>query len=198
MKIPRLEGALESVRNNQQGARLAAVTALVVALSAWTSCSARAITKEADAGIRKAVALRETATRFSQQFLPASSAETDEWARTTEEVARFAAPESAQLSLAQTISRIAEVAGMSAAKASFTPPDTVSFVEPRAMGDFTFQTAPYGVRLEGSAGVLAVARVILRLPPATEILSLSLAGDGERPKATFQLAVYQSPGGPQN
>lgn len=198
MKIPKPDGALEYVRKNRQGARLATVTALVVALSAWTSCSARGIMNEADAGIREAAALRETATRFSQRFLPASSVETDEWARTTEEVGRFASPESAQLSLAQTISRIAEVAGMSAAKASFTPPDTVGFVEPRAMGDFTFQTAPYGVRLEGSGSVLAVSRVILRLPPATEILSLSLDGDTDRPRATFQLAVYQSPGGPQN
>lgn len=188
--------AFEYVRKNQQVARLTAVTALVVALSAWTSCSARAITNEADAGIREAVAMRETATRFSRQFLPASSAESDEWARTTDEAAGFASPESAKLSLAQTISRIAEVAGMSAAKASFTTPDTVGFVEPRVMGDVTFQTAPYGIKLEGSGSVLAISRLILRLPPATETLSLSLAGDTDRPKATFQLAVYQSPGGP--
>lgn len=200
MKTPSLADAREYLRKkmNQETARLAALTALIVALSAWTSCSARAIAKQADAGIREAVAMRGTATRFSQQFLPASVAETDEWARTTEEVAGFASPEPAKLSLAQTISRIAEVAGMSAAKASFTPPDTVGYVEQRAMGDVTYQTAPYGIKLEGSGSLLAISRVILRLPPATETLTLSLTGDTDRPKATFQLVVYQSPGGPQN
>jgi len=190
--------ALGYLKKNQQVARLAAVTALVVALSAWTSCSARAVSKEAGVSIQEAVAMRETATRFSQQFLPASEAESEEWARTSEEVAMFASPESAQLSIAQTISRIAEVAGMSSAKASFTPPDTVGFVETRNMGEFSFQTAPYGISLEGSGSILAVSRVILRLPPATEILTLSLGGDTEQLKATFQLAVYQPAGGPQN
>lgn len=200
MKTPSLAEALEYLRTkkNQETARLAALTALIVALSAWTSCSARATAKQADAGIREAVAMRETATRFSQQFLPASVAETDEWARTTEEVAGFASPESAQLSLAQTISRIAEVAGLTGVKASFVPPDTLGVVEPRNMGDVTFNGAPYGVTLEGTGSVVAVSRVILRLPPATEVLSLSLAGDTDRPRATFQLAVYQAPGGPQN
>ncbi len=186
------------LRKRQQIAKTISVTGLVVVLSAWTSCSARKISKAAAVNIEEAVAIRETATRFAQQFLPATSAETDEWSRTTEEAAEFGSPEDARLSLAQSVSRIAEIAGMSGVKASFALPDTSGIAEVRKLGELTFQPASYGLSLEGTGSVLEMARVVIRLPPATEITSLSLAGDVENLKATFQLAVYQSAGGAQN
>lgn len=197
MKDLRLAEALAFMKKNLQAARLAGVTALVVALSAWTSCTAAGIANRAEAGIREAVAIRETAARFSTQFMPASAAESDEWGRTTIEAAAFGSPEPSRLSLAQTVSRIAEVAGLSGARASFTPSDSVGFADARMLGDLAFNPAAYGLRLDGSGGVGAVARVILRLPPATEITALSLSGDGSL-RATFHLAVYEPGGGPQN
>lgn len=198
MKDLKLAVALEFLKTNLQAARLAGVTALVVALSAWTSCNAAKIATDAETGIQEAVAIRETATRFSTQFMPASSAESDEWARTTLEAAAFGSPEPSRLSLAQTVSRIAEVAGLSRARASFTPADSVGYADARVLGDLAFNPASYGLRLEGSGGVGAVGRVILRLPPATEITAVSLTGDNGDIRATFHLAVYEPGGGPQN
>src|SRR5688572_11427278 len=96
---PKLAEAGAFIRKNQQAVKMAGVTALIIAMSAWTSCSARAITKEARTDISEAVAIRETATRFSQQFLAATTGETDEWARTTEAAAEFGSPEALKVSL---------------------------------------------------------------------------------------------------
>lgn len=188
-------GAL--LRRHEQIARLSGVTALVVLLSSWTSFSAWKTAKEARAGVEEAVAVRTTATRLAQQFVPASSAETDEWSRTTAEAAEFGTSEALKVSLAQTVSRIAEVAGMSAVKASFSSAEAVAASGPRSVGELTFAPA-FALQLEGTGSMSEAARVILRLPPATEIVSLSLSGDSGELKATFQLAVYQPEGGPQN
>lgn len=188
-------GAL--LRRHQQVARLSGVTALVVLLSAWTSCSAWKTTKQARADVAEAVAVRTTASRLAQQFVPASSGETDEWSRTTAEAAEFGTTEALKVSLAQTVSRIAEVAGMSAVRASFSSAEAVAALGPRSIGDLTFAPA-FALQLEGTGSISEAARVILRLPPATEIVSLSLSGDSGELKATFQLAVYQPEGGPQN
>lgn len=198
MKDLKLAEAGAFLRQNRHAAKMAAVTALVVAMSAWTSCSARAIAKEAEVEIEEATAIRVTATRFSQQFMPATMGETDEWARTTTEAAEFGAPEALKVATAQTVSRIAETAGMSRARASFSPVEAVGLAVTRNMGDLVFQPATFGLRLEGNGTIPAVSRVILRLPPSTEITSLSLAGDTDELKATFQLAVYQPAGGAQN
>ena len=194
----KLAEAGELLRRNQHSVKVAAVTALVVAMSAWTSCSARAIAKDAESGIQEAAAIRVTATRFSRQFIPATTGETDEWARTTTEAADFGTPEALKVATAQTVSRIAEVAGLSTARASFSPVEAVGLAETRNMGDLIFQPATFGLRLEGNGTISAVSRVILRLPPSTEITALSLAGDTDELKATFQLAVYQPAGGAQN
>lgn len=198
MKHLKLAEAGEFLGRNQHAAKVAAVTALVVAMSAWTSYSGWAIAKEAEAGIKEATQIRVTATRFSQQFMAATTGETDEWARTTAEAAEFGTPEALKVATAQTVSRIAEVAGMSAVKVSFIPPDSVGLADSRRMGDLTFEPGAFGLRLEATGTVPALARVILRLPPSTEITSLSLAGDTGELKATFHLAVYQPVGGPQN
>lgn len=190
--------AVAYLAKNAQTAKLAAVTALVVGMSAWTSCAAREITKEARADTREAGAIRATATRFSQQFVPATTGETDEWARTTGAAAEFGSPEPLRLSLLEIVSRTAEVAGMSTVSATFTPTESVGLADTRKMGDLTFQPGTFGLRLEGNGTISAVSRVILRLPPSTEITSLSLAGDTDELKATFQLAVYQPAGGSQN
>lgn len=198
MKDLKLAEAGAYLKRNAHFARIAVFTVFVVVLSAWTSCSAQKVTKAADKGIAEAVAIRETATRFSQQFMPATTGETDEWQRTTQEAAEFGTTEALKMSLAQTVSRIGEVAGMSTVKASFTGTEAVGLADTREMGDLTFQPATFGLRLEANGTVPAVSRVILRLPPAVEITSLSLTGGGEEMKATFQLAVYQPAGGPQN
>lgn len=198
MKDLKLEEAAGFLRRNQHSTMVTTLTALVVAMSAWTSCSARAIATEAETKIAEAAALRATATRFSQQFMPATTGETDEWARTTAEAAEFGTPEALRVATAQTVSRIAEVAGLSRARASFTPVEAVGLAETRSMGDLIFEPATYGLRLEGNGTSTAVARAVLRLPPSTEITSLSLAGDTHDLKATFQLAVYQPAGGTQN
>jgi hypothetical protein len=195
---PKIAEAGAFLRRHEQLARIAGVSALIVLLSMWTSCSAWRTTKAARAQIGEVVAVRETGTRFARQFVPATTGETDEWSRTTSEAAEFGAAEALKVSTAQTVSRIAEVAGMSAVKASFTPLDSVGAAGPRNLGGISFQQATYGLRLEAVGSVPAVARVILRLPPATEITSLTLSGDAEALKATFQLAVYQPAGGPQN
>lgn len=196
MKELKLEEAGALLKRHQDSLKLAGFTALVIALSAWTSCSARETAATARSGIDEAVAIRTTATRFSQQFVAATTGETDEWARTTAEAAEFGTSEALKVQLAQTVSRVAEAAGMSSAKASFTSVESVGLAETRTMGDLVFQPAPFGMRLEASASIPEVARVILRLPPAVEITSLSLSGDTDALKATFQLAVYQSGGGP--
>jgi len=197
VKLPKPEEAGALVKRHIESVRLGAITALVLAMSAWTTCSARDATAKARAGIDEAVAVRAAATRITQQFVPATTAETDEWARTTAEAAEFGTADALKVSLAQTVSRIGEVAGMASVRASFVPTDSVGNVEPRNIGELTFAPASFGLRLEGNGTVGEVARVILRLPPATEIVSLNLSGAGDL-KATFQLAVYQSAGGPQN
>lgn len=197
MKFPKPEDAGEFVKRHVEPIRLGGITALVLAMSVWTTCSARDVTAKARTGIGEAVAVRDAATRIAQQFVPATTAETDEWARTTAEVAEFGTVDALKVSLAQTVSRIGEVAGLTSVRASFVPADSAGSVEPRNMGELTFGPASFGLRLEGNGSIGEVARVILRLPPATEITSLTLGGDGDL-KATFQLAVYQSPGGPQN
>jgi hypothetical protein len=197
VKLPKPEEAGAFVKRHAESVRLGGITALVLAMSAWTTCSARDVTAKARTGIDEAVAVRAAATRIAQQFVPATTAETDEWARTTAEVAEFGTADALKVSLAQTVSRIGEVAGMTSVRASFVPADSVGSVEPRNMGELTFAPASFGLRLEGNGTVREVARVILRLPPATEIISLNLGGAGDL-KATFQLAVYQSAGGPQN
>lgn len=196
MKELKLEEAGVLLKRHQNSLKLAGFTALVIAMSAWTSCSARETAAKARSGIDEAVAIRTTATRFSRQFVAATTGETDEWARTTAEAAEFGTSEALKVQLAQTVSRVAEAAGMSSAKASFTPVESVGLAETRTMGDLVFQPAPFGIRLEASGNIPELARVILRLPPAVEITSLSLSGDTEALKATFQLAVYQSGGGP--
>ena len=198
MNVPGLDGALAYLRANQQLSRLAGVAALVVAMSAWTSCSAWKTTKVAREKTEEAVAIRATAERFAQQFMPASTAESEEWSRSTAEAAEFGSPEAAKLSLAQTVSRIAEVAGMSGVRASFAGLDSAGAAQSRNLGDLTFESATFGLRLEGSGSVPAVSRVILRLPPSTEINSISLSGNTDELKATFHLAVYQPAGGTQN
>lgn len=194
----KLATALKYLRENQQVAKAAAVTALILAMSAWTSCSARAITKEAKAATMEAAGIRATATRFARHFAPATTGETDEWARTTAEAAEFGTPEVSKVALAQMVSRIAEVAGMSTVKASFTPTDSVGLADTRVMGDMAFMPATFGLRLEATGTATSVSRVILRLPPSVEITSISLGGDPAQLKATFLLAVYQPAGGPQN
>lgn len=188
-------GAL--LRRHEQAARLGGLTALVVLLSLWTSWSAWKAQKATSAALAEAATVRATATRLAQQFVPASSAETDEWSRTTAEAAEFGTAEALKVSLAQTVSRIAEVAGMSAVKASFSSADAVAASGPRDIGDLAF-TPGFALQLEATGSISETARVILRLPPAAEIVSLSLAGDSGELKATFQLAVYQPAGGPQN
>jgi hypothetical protein len=198
MNTQKLAEAGEFIRRNQGGARLAGVTALVLAMSVWTSCSARSVTSEARAAMVETAAVRATATRIAQQFTPATTAETDEWSRTTEEAAEFATSEALKVSIAQSVSRIAEVAGMSSVRASFIPAESVGHAAVRTMGDLTFQPGAFGLKLEANGTVSQVARVILRLPPATELSTLSLSGGANELKATFQLTVYQSGGGPQN
>lgn len=198
IKQLKLQEAGEYLRKHQQPARLAAVTFLVVAMSTWTSCTAWKTTAQARAATSEAVALRTSATRFSQQFSAATTSETDDWARTTEDAAGFGSPEASKVSLAQTVSRIAEVAGMTRAKVSFTASDGSGVAPPRAIGELSFQRAAYGLRLEATGSISAVSRVILRLPPATEITSLSISGSSDAPSATFDLVVYQPSGGPQN
>ena len=198
MKELKLEEAGALLKRNQATVKLVGFTAMVIAMSAWTSCTARETTTKARTGIDEAVAIRATATRFSQQFVPATTGETDEWARTTGEAAEFGTSEALKVQLAQTVSRIAEAAGMSSAKASFTSAEAVGLAETRAMGDLIFQPAKFGMHLEATGTVSELSRVILRLPPATEITSVSLSGDSDALKATLQLAVYESAGGPQN
>lgn len=188
-------GAL--LRRHEQAARLGGLTLLVLVLSTWTSCSAWKIAKETRAAAAEAATVRATASRFAQLFVPATSGETDEWSRTTAEAAEFGTAEALKVSLAQTVSRIAEVAGMSAVKASFSSAEAVAAAGQRNIGDLAFAPG-FALQLEGTGTLSETARVILRLPPATEIVSLSLSGDSGELKATFQLAVYQPAGGPQN
>lgn len=198
MKSPDFAAVGAFIRKNNQAAKMAAVTALVVAMSAWTSCSALATSRKANAAIQEAVTIRETAVRLARDFVPATSGESDEWARTTMEAAAFGSPEASRLSLAQNVSRIAEVAGMSRVKASLISSDSVASAGPRTMGELVFEPATYGLILSGTGGVPAVSRTVLRLPPSVEIVSLSISGTGDQLTATFQLAVYQPAGGPQN
>ena len=198
MKSPQLAAAAAFAQKNQQAARILGVTGLVVAMSAWTSCSALKVTKEAQTKISEATAVRERATRFANEFVPATTGETDEWSRTTQEAGEYGTSEALKVSLAQNVSRIAEVAGMSSVKVSFAPGDSVGVAGSRNIGDLTFQPATFGLTLEGTGSVSTVARVILRLPPATDIKTLSLAGGSDELKTTFHLAVYYSAGAPQN
>lgn len=198
MKKPDFAEIGAYLKRNQSTGKLATITVLIVAMSAWTSCSALKVTKRAGIGIDEAVAVRAAATRISQQFVPATTGETDEWARTTQEASEFGTTEALKVALAQTVSRIGEVAGMSGVKASFAGADSLGSAGPRTIGELTFQPASFALRLEGSGSVGAMSRVVLRLPPAIEITSLTLGGDSGALKGTFQLAVYQSPGGPQN
>ncbi len=195
---PKLAEVGAFLRRHDAQARLGAVTALVVLLSAWTSCAASKTTKQARAGIDEASAARAAASRLAPQFVPATTGETDEWSRTSAEAAEFGTSPALKVATAQMVSRIAEVAGMSGVKASFVAPESVGLSEPRHVGDLAFEPAPFGLQLEGSGTIAAVSRVILRLPPATEIASLSLSGDAGELKAAFKLAVYQPVGGPQN
>lgn len=198
MKKPDFEELGVYLKRNQSTAKLATITALIVVMSAWTSCSALKVTKNAGIEIDEAVAIQAAATRISQQFVPATTGETDEWARTTQEASEFGTAEALKVALAQTVSRIGEVAGMSGVKASFAGADSLGSAGPRTIGELTFQPASFALRLEGSGSAGAMSRVILRLPPATEITSLTLGGDIDALKATFHLAVHQPSGGPQN
>lgn len=197
MKAPDVGAATAFLRGNAHAARLSALTLTVVALSAWTSCAARTTERDATARIEEAATVRESATRFSSGLVAATSGEIEEWSRTTEEAAEFGSAEEVRFSLAQTVSRIAEVAGMSGVRASFVPSDSVVAAGARSVGDLVFQPSSYGLRLEGSGSVAAIARTVLRLPPATEIASLSISGDNQL-RATFLLSVYKSSGGGQN
>lgn len=186
------------LKQNRQLAQVALVTLVVIAMSAWLWASTRTTITKANAEIATAAAIRATAERFSQQFVVASSAETEEWARTMAQVGEFSIPMSSRLSLAGSVSRIAEAAGLSNVIVRFVSGDSAATAGPRQMGDITLQLAPFGLALQGNGSALAVARTALRLPPAVEIRGLTLTGDSEELRAAFTLVVYLSEGGPSN
>lgn len=186
------------LRDNKQLAQVAAVTLVVVAMSVWLWASTRTTLTKANAEIATAAGVRETAERFSQQFVVASSAETEEWSRTMAQVGEFGIPMSSRLSLAGSVSRIAEAAGLSSVIVRFVSGDSAVTAGSRQMGDITLQPAPFSLALQGNGSALAVARTALRLPPAVEIRGLSLTGASEQLAATFTLVVYLSEGGSGN
>ena len=186
------------VRKNKQLAQVALVTVVVIAMSAWLWASTRTTITKANAEFATAAAIRATAERLSQQFVVASSAETEEWSRTMVEVAEFGIPMGSRLSLAGSVSRIAEAAGLSNVIVRFAAGDSAATAGPRQMGDMTLPPAPFSLALQGNGSALAVARTALRLPPAVEIRGLTLTGDSEQLGAAFTLVVYLSEGGPSN
>lgn len=183
---------------NAQLSKVFAVSGLIIALALWTTIGALSTIRKAKAETATAIASRETAARFARQFLPASSSETDEWARTTADAGGFGTSIDARLSLAGTASRVAETSGLRDVIVRFVGVDSAGAVPPRSLGDLTFQPASFGLWMEGSGSVVGVARTVLRLPPATEITAVTLTGETETLKAAFQLAVYLSAGGSQD
>lgn len=195
MKGIQLAPVIGYIGENAQSARLLVTTLLVVAASAWLSLSGRETTQKARAETESVVAIRETANRFARQFVLASSAETDEWSRTTAQAAEYGVPVEQRLSLAGSVSRIAEAAGLTSVMVRFAGSDSVAAANPRKFGDIVFQPAPFGLTLEGSGGAMAMARTVLRLPPATQISALTLSGDTEALRGVYQLGVYLPAGG---
>lgn len=198
MKRIDTEGLTRYFKDNSQLAMVFGLTAVVVAMSAWISITALATARDAKAQTEKASAIRATATRFAQQFLPASSSETDEWSRTTAEAGGFGISVDTRLSLAGATSRVAETSGLSRVMVRFVTTDSVGPARQRSLGDLVFQPASFGLVLDGTGSALSAARTVLRLPPATDVTGVSLSGETEGLKATFQLAVYLSAGGPQD
>lgn len=198
MKGVQLAPVTAYLRANARLAQAAGITLVVVVMSIWLSMSARRTIAKADTETETAIAIRGTAERFSRQFVPVASAETDEWSRTTAQAAEYGVPMESRLALAGSVSRIAEAAGLTSVMVRFVGSDSVAAGSPRQMGEIVFQPAPFGMTLEGSGSALAVARTVLRLPPAVEISGLALSGDSDQLRATFSLAVYLSAGGPNN
>lgn len=196
MKGLKLEPVVGYLRENARIARVAGLTLLVVAFSLWTWMSTRDTIAELNAETDRAAAARQSADEFSNRFLPATVAETDEWARTAAAAAEYGVPAESRLSLAGSVSRIAEGAGLSGVMVRFV--GTAPEAPPRLLGDIVFQPAQFGLTLEGSGSALAVARAALRLPPPVEIAGVTLTGDSDQMRATFTLAVYLSPGGPND
>ncbi|HUR92382.1 MAG TPA: hypothetical protein VMY38_06890 [Gemmatimonadaceae bacterium] len=186
------------LKANSQLAQVAAVTVVVIAMSAWLWASTRATITKANAETAIAISIRETAERFSEQFVGASSAETEEWSSSMAQVAGFGIPMNSRLSLAGSVSRIAEASGLSRVIVRFVSADSAATAGPRQMGDVVLQPAPFGLSLHGDGSALAAARTVLRLPPAVEVRGLSLAGSSEQAGASFSLVVYLSEGGPSN
>jgi hypothetical protein len=173
----------------------AALALLIVAIG--TSVSIRR--KLAPLAKREAVLSdgKESLTRFRSSFVTVTAAESASW-RQTADSAEIAMPKGSRLSLAQTVVKNAEDAGLHGVRVSFTQHDS-AFVAPRSRGIESNDIAPadYAIAVEGVGSFAQALSFVQALPPSVSVVRFSGLRDKPETRFHIMIAVYETSRGNQ-
>lgn len=175
---------------------VAAVTLVVVIASAWVARPARkqrvALADE-DATLQAVI---KSSNQWVTQFEPASNEESAIWQGTASDVQALGVKPTERLTLAQIVLRRAEDAGFGAARLKFVPLDAATTLPARQVAGVTFNPASYTLQVAGSGSFGTLGRFLEVLPPAVELLSVSMTRSGDSGVNTaLTLSVFEPVGG---
>lgn len=181
---------------NRYSLVVAAVTLAVVIASAWVALPARkqrVILADEDA---KLEAVIKSSNLWVTQFEPASNEESAIWQGTASEVQSLGVKPTERLTLAQIVLRRAEDAGYGGAHLKFVPVDATTTSPARQVAGVTFNPANYTLQVSGSGSMATLGRLLETLPPAVQLLSVSMTRDGDSGVNTaLTLSVFEPVGG---
>ena len=178
------------------GALSPAVTRLTAAvigtlLLAWGGLQASSAGAARRAELRQAESVLDTFADWRRRFKPAAAAESIAWRRTMAEVQGLGVVGDERLTLARSLSRAAESAGLRDVRIEVLGPDTTGSAERLSTDGIIRQSAPFGLSVECRGSLQAVIGFLGELPLSVAPTRLTLLRQDGRSRHRIRLAVYE-------
>lgn len=182
----------QAIRSDRAVARRLTLSAILLAAAVIVGGVERR--QIAPLNLRK-TQLETTAARvrqFRSSFVPIAPAESASWKQMADSI-DIAVPRGSRLSLAQTLAKSAEDAGLRGVRVSFGKPDS-SYVPPRSRGVSTsdVQPADYAISIDAGGAFAQVLSFINALPPTVSVTRLVGSHDKRDTHYRITIAVYET------
>jgi hypothetical protein len=171
------------------------VTIVTVIASLWVSIPARRQRAVLSAESQTLQQVITSAGLWVTQFEPASNEESALWQNTAADLQALGVRPSERLTLAQVVARRTDDAGYESAHIKFVAADASNPTPARSVAGVTFNPAQYKLQVSGAGSFSPLSTLIGTLPPAVELQSVRLAGDGAaRVSTSLTLSVFEPAG----
>lgn len=181
LKFPRMEPAVS---------RLIAA-ALAVGILGWAGIRAARVAAVRQTELRRAESTLQGFAELRRRYEPAVAAESIAWRRTWMELQDLGVLGDDRLEVTQTITRLAESAGLRDVKVLIGPSDTTGSEKRLSTEGIRQNPAPFSLLVECRGGLRSVIAFLGQLPPSVAATQLSLVRQDGRQRHRISLAVYE-------